>query len=299
MTAKLTRHLIRPLVLLFAGAGTLVLTTGPASAAVPGLVRVSATSVNDASNFKTVTATCPAGKQLTGTGYEIDGATGEVVIDELVMNGSSVTAPTLLTVDAYEEDPLATPWSVTAYGICANPLPGLVRISAAGPTNSDDFHSTTATCPVGKTLTGAGFTRNGIAGEAVVDDFLPNGGVAVAPTAITVGAYETDPNFMFNWSLNAYAICADPLPGQSRALLSGGSSSADIHTTTAACPAGKRLTGGGFEVTGATGEAVVDDFRPDGGTATAPDAIAVSAYEADPNYVPAWTLDTYGICANA
>ena len=299
MSATLTRHLIRPLVLLFAGAGTLVLTTGPASAAVPGLVRVSATSVNDASNFKTVTATCPAGKQLTGTGYEIDGATGEVVIDELVMNGSSVTAPTLVTVDAYEEDPLATPWRVTAYAICANPLPGLVRISAVGPTNSDDFHSTTATCPAGKTLTGAGFTRAGIAGEAVVDDFRPNGGTAAAPTAITVGAFETDPNFAFNWSLNAYAICANPLPGQSRVLLSGASSSDDVHLDTAVCPPGRTLIGSGFEVTGATGEAVVDDFTPNGGTATAPNAITTGAYEADPNYVPAWTVDTYGICANA
>ena len=299
MFVKLSRHVIRPLILLLVGAGTLALTTGPASAAVPGLVRVSATSVDDASNFKTVTATCPAGKQLTGTGYEIIGATGEVVIDELVPNGSTVTAPTLVTLDAYEEDPLATPWSVTVYGICANPLPGLVRIAAVGPTNSDDFHTTTATCPVGKTLTGAGFTRAGIAGEAVVDDFLPNGSSAVAPTAITVGAFEADPNFAFNWSLNAYAICADPLPGQSRVLLSGTSSSGDSHFATASCAPGKTLTGAGFQVTGATGEAVIDDFHPNGGTATGPTTITTGAFEADPNYPSDWFVDTYGICANA
>ena len=299
MPTTSTRHLIRALVVLFAGAGTLALTTGPASAAVPGLVRVSATSVNDASDIKSVIATCPAGKQLTGTGYVINGATGEVVVDDLRPNGGAAVAPTSVTVGAYEEDPLAASWSVTAYAICANPVPGLVRVAVTGALNSDDFHSTTATCPAGKTLTGTGFEMNGATGDAVVDDLRPNGGVAVAPTSVTVGAYETDPNVVPNWSLTAYAICGNALPGQSRAILAGAVSSDDFHPATATCPAGKRLTGGGFEMNSTTGEAVVDDFTPNGGPAVAPTSISSGAYEADPNFVPTWSLIGYGICANA
>jgi hypothetical protein len=208
-----TRHLIRAFVLLFgavaAGSGTLALTTGPAAAAVPGLVRISASSVSNADDVKSVTATCPVGKQLTGTGYVVNGATGEVVVDDLRPNGGPATAPTSVTVGAYEEDALATSWSVTAYGFCANPVPGLVRISVTGPTNSDDFHSTTATCPVGTTLTGTGFEMNGATGEAVVDELIPNGGAAIAPTSVTAGAYEADPNYAPNWSLIGYGICAN------------------------------------------------------------------------------------------
>ena len=82
---------------------------------------------------------------------------------------------------------------MTAYAICANPLPGLVRVATASVSDSSDFHSVTATCPVGKVLTGTGYQLNGVTGEGVVDDFRPNGGVASAPPAVTIGAYESTP----------------------------------------------------------------------------------------------------------
>ncbi|MER7334866.1 MULTISPECIES: hypothetical protein [unclassified Micromonospora] len=40
-----------------------------------------------------------------------------------------------------------------------------------------------------------------------MDDFRPSGGVAAAPTAVTVGAYEAEA-FAGNWSNTTYAICA-------------------------------------------------------------------------------------------
>jgi hypothetical protein len=98
-------------------------------------------------------------------------------------------------------------WSVTGYATCANPLPGLVRISATSASNSTDFRSITATCPAGKQLTGTGYEINGATGEAVVDDLRPNGGPAIAPTAVTIGSYEEDA-YASNWSAIAYAICA-------------------------------------------------------------------------------------------
>jgi hypothetical protein len=300
MPATLNRHLIRPLVLLFAGAGTLAFTAGPAAAAVPGLVRISAISANNPVNVKSVTATCPVGKELLGTGFEITGGTGEVVVEDLVPNGGPATAPTAVTVNAVEEDPLGTGWSVTAYGICADPVPGLVQITVNGPFNANNFHGTTASCPAGQTLTGAGYgIAIGVGGEAEVDDFVPNGGVAVAPTSIAVGAFETDPNFAGNWSLSAHAICADPLPGQVRAQLAGPGGSPDFQSATAACPAGKTLTGGGYDLLGANGEALVDDFRPGGGVAAAPTTMTSLAYDADPNFAPNWIQLGYGICADA
>ena len=58
------------------------------------------------------------------------------------------------------------------------------------------------------------------------------------------------------------------------------------------------LTGTGFQMTGVTGEGVVDDLRPNGGPATAPTSVFVGAYEAEP-FAPNWTLTAYGICATA
>ncbi|BCL15911.1 hypothetical protein [Micromonospora sagamiensis] len=268
----------------------------PASAAVPGLVRISATSASNSSDFRSVTATCPVGKVLVGTGYEITGATGEVVVDDFTPNGGTLTAPTAVTVGAYEADAFAGNWTVTAYAICANPLAGLVRVSALSPTDSNDFHSVTAACPTGKVLTGAGFELTGVTGEGVVDDFRPNGGTVNAPTAVTVGAYEAD-SFVDNWTAAAYAICANPVAGLSRITVLSAIDSGDFRSVVAACPTGKVLTGGGFEVNGATGEAVVDDFTPNGGVATAPVLVVSGAYEEDP-FAGNWDIRSFAICAD-
>ncbi|WFE40091.1 hypothetical protein [Micromonospora sp. WMMD998] len=291
------RHAMTALALCGATAVAVVAPATPASAAVPGLVRISAVSASNSNDFRTVTATCPAGKVLLGAGYELNGATGEAIVDDLRPNGGVATAPTAVTVGAYEADPFAGNWNLTAYAVCANPLAGLVRVTASSVSTSDDFRTVTATCPAGKVLTGTGYELNGATGEAVVDDFRPNGGVATAPTAVTVGAYEADA-FAGNWSATAYAICANPVAGLVRTTVTGPSNSNDFHSTGATCAAGKVLTGAGYEVNGATGEAVVDDFRPNGGVATAPTSVTSGAYEEDA-FAGNWTLTSYAICATA
>ncbi|BCJ62707.1 hypothetical protein [Micromonospora endophytica] len=274
---------------------TLAVPAVPAAAAVPGLVRIATVSPTNSTDFRSVTATCPAGKVLTGTGYEINGATGEVVVDDLRPNGSAVSAPTAVTVGAYEVDPFAGNWNITAYAICANPLPGLVRITAVSANDSNDFHSATAACPFGKVLTGTGFEMNGVTGEGVVDDLRPNGSTVSAPTAVTVGAYEADA-FLGNWEVSAYAICANPVPGLNRVTIGSPRSSNDLHSANASCVSGQVMTGAGFQVNGATGEAVVDDFRPNGDSTTAPTMISVTAYEEDP-FAGTWNVQAYAICA--
>ncbi|NYH45189.1 hypothetical protein HNR22_004916 [Micromonospora jinlongensis] len=112
------------LVLGLVAAGAVIAPASPASAAVPGLVRATATSVSNSTDFHSATATCPAGKVLTGagagtgtgTGYELNGVTGEGIVDDLRPNGGPATAPTSA---ASEEDAFAGNWSDTAYAICA------------------------------------------------------------------------------------------------------------------------------------------------------------------------------------
>lgn len=285
-------------VALIAGTGPFV---SAASAAVPGLVRISASStLNQSEDFKDVTARCPAGKNLVGTGFEVTGgqARGEVVLDDLRPNGSSTTAPTAVFVRAHEADPISVNWGVRAYAICANSNPTLRRFPATSILNeSEDFKSATATCPAGKKLVGTGAEITGGRGEVVLDDLRPNGSPFVAPTAVTVGAYEAEA-YAPDWTVTAYAICADPLPGLVQVTDSSNNTSVDPRAALVFCPTGKKLLGQGGQISGATGEVAFHALRSDGSPTVAPTFAYAEAYEEDP-FTPNWTLTVYGICATA
>ncbi|MEV4758356.1 hypothetical protein AB0J86_25005 [Micromonospora sp. NPDC049559] len=267
-----------------------VIPAGPAAAAVPGLVRISEVSASNSDDVRSVTATCPVDTVALSGGYEINGATGEVTVTYLRPNTTSVSAI------AYEEDAFASNWTLTTYAVCATEPAGLLHITASGSSNSNDFKSVPATCSAGDGLIGLGFSV-GATGEAVVDDFRPNGGTSTAPTSVTVGAYEAEA-YAGNWAVTTYGVCANTLPGLVRASASSTSSSTDYQSATASCPAGTVLVGSGFEVNGATGEVVVDDFRPNGGASTAPTSVTVGAYEAEA-YASNWWVTAYANCATA
>jgi hypothetical protein len=89
---------------------------------VNGLQRVEVESPTNGSSPKQITASCPQGKVLVGTGFDIFGgkrnlntgnAKTDIVID-FVIPGS-----TFVTVAAYEEEEPLEDWSVKAIAICA------------------------------------------------------------------------------------------------------------------------------------------------------------------------------------
>jgi len=88
---------------------------------VNGLERVGSTSPSNSESPKSVFASCPAGKEIVGTGALISGGKigafpnqeTDVVIDDVH------PFPTSLTVAAYEEEPTNANWDVTAIAICA------------------------------------------------------------------------------------------------------------------------------------------------------------------------------------
>lgn len=84
---------------------------------LPGLQRVAATSPTDSATNKSVTATCPTGKKVVGTGHEIANGKGQVLLDDVV------PSPDLTSVraEAFEDqDGTANNWSITAYAVCAS-----------------------------------------------------------------------------------------------------------------------------------------------------------------------------------
>ncbi len=88
---------------------------------VNGLQRVEAVSVEDSVSPKQATASCPAGKVVAGTGFDIFGAKSgsspnaltDVVVDFVIPGSSSVL------VAAYEEESISAAWHVKAIAICA------------------------------------------------------------------------------------------------------------------------------------------------------------------------------------
>jgi hypothetical protein len=260
-----------------------------AHAAVPGLDRES-NSVSGTADFQSVTATCDVGKVLVGAGYQVNGATGEVIVDDFV----PTIGPTgSVWVGAYEADPDYAPnWTLTAWAICANPVPGLVRVSETSPASEFD-KSVSVSCPAGTVPISTGYQLNGALGEVAVNL------LRATATGGQVTAYAED-DVDSDWSVTVFLICANPLPGMLHVSATdpvGGSP--DFESVPGGCPAGRVLLGMGFLVSGASGEVVVDDFNPSGGPATAPTSLTVGAYEADPNYVPNWSLTSYGTCATA
>jgi hypothetical protein len=74
---------------------------------------------NGNEDTKSVTATCPAGKEVTGGGARINGVKGNISVSE---SGPELNAEGKRTgwyVSAREFAPETEPWSITAFAVCA------------------------------------------------------------------------------------------------------------------------------------------------------------------------------------
>ena len=130
-----------------------------ASAAVVGIERVGAVSATNSVN-KSATVSCPAGKKVLSASADVTPGDGDVLIDDVRPNADLQS----VTVNALEDETGTTAdWAVTAIAICAYPPPGLERVSATSPLNSQN-KSVTATCPSGKRVLGTGADLNTFVG---------------------------------------------------------------------------------------------------------------------------------------
>ena len=126
-----------------------------------------AVSASNSIGPKSATATCPAGKNLIGTGARIDGGLGQVVLDDVTPSPSLKS----VTVTGMEDDDgTAANWSVRAYAICAFPPPGLHLVVAHGLPGSSKSQAVTAACAPGFKVHGLGGDITGGAGQVTMDD---------------------------------------------------------------------------------------------------------------------------------
>ncbi len=256
---------------------------GSADALITGAVRVSPFTPTT-SEAKSLTATCPAGTKVIGAGGDTTPGNGRVLIDR-IQPDATLTRVSLRA----REDETGTPdaWFLQAFVICATPPPGLELVSATSGSNSAD-KSVAAACPGGKRLLGSGAAITGAAGQVLLDGLRPNPGL----TLVAANALEDETGAAGNWSVSAYAICANPVIGLERVAVTGPLVS-DATATTAPCPAGKSVIGMGGTIDSPNGEVVLDALFPDLGLTSA----TISAAEDATGNSASWSLTAYAICA--
>jgi hypothetical protein len=165
-------------------------------------------------NSKSVTAYCPGGKRVLGSGGYVYVEGGRAVIDTIEptagLDGVEVSA---------SEDRYGTSddWGLTAYATCADQTYYPQRVAAtatdyliqrAGNTRGK---TATASCPSGKHLLGSGGRINHHYIGGTWTTFGKLGLAAIGPNSLsdasTATAFEDQVGTDDDWSVTAYAIC--------------------------------------------------------------------------------------------
>jgi hypothetical protein len=163
------------------------------------------------SRDKTVTAVCPGSKTVLGWGYDVGSGFGEVLVNQAIPDGSSITPATQVTVSAYEEDSYSRDWSLDVTLICAKPI-ATQHVISATQKGDIDYKSVEAACPTGESLTGGGgaATTNtpSLNSEVLIDSSYPFSYSVGPPDVLRMEAAEEDPLLITEkWTLAAYALC--------------------------------------------------------------------------------------------
>jgi hypothetical protein len=268
-----------------------VLPATAASAAVPGLVYISAETNFDSTVFKSVRVSCPAGQQVIGGGYDLLGAEGAVVLDDFI------PSPTNLLVSAGEivgpgenSDGTTASWKVVATVVCANPLPGYSIWVATSSFTATTGNAARAFCPSGqRVVSGGASLSNGFGQVSTV--LLDVGTVFVEADARTDGD-----GYSGSWSVSAYAICANQLPGWNVVQQVSPSGPFTSRTETASCGVGQVQIGVGwrtfFNLAG-----IGDRYFTRASISTANRGATVSAVSATPP-TEAWELAVRAVCVD-
>jgi hypothetical protein len=262
---------------------SMVCLEGSASAVIAAPQTVSADGPSDSSN-KSMSVSCPAGKRVLGTGGWISlGNTNQVLIDHLVPSADLTSASIGAFEDATGTD---EDWNITAAAVCATPPPGLERVSATSPINSSN-KGVTASCPAGKQVLGTGADLNTFNGHVVLANVRPN----PALTSVTVRAFEDETGNPLNWSVTAYAVCANSIAGLERVSEPSPLDSSAPKILFNACPGGKVLTGLGADLNTINGQVQLGAINFGGIENT-----LLIAFEDETGNSANWGVTSYLIC---
>ncbi|XVV07483.1 hypothetical protein ACQPW3_19725 [Actinosynnema sp. CA-248983] len=197
--------MIRPLVLAALTAAATLTAAAPAHAAIPGDELVWSNPAGPTSATGRINSVaCPSGKQLIGARAFTRGAPRDTLVTALIP-----TATTAVAVAQEDEDGTEREWSLIVEAVCALPVPGYEIVAQHSDATSTN-KQVRATCPTGKKLLTAGWNTQG-EGQVWVNQVS----FAADVTSVAVTGMEDPDGYSGSWRLSTYAVCADPLPGQS------------------------------------------------------------------------------------
>lgn len=261
--------------------------------AVPGLQRITSTSVADSSTFKAVVARCPVGKRVLGGGGTLTGGGGQVVLQQL--QPVQTATDDRFVVGAREDGTgFAGNWQLTAYAVCANPLPGYNIIpSASGSPSSNSPQNTLSFC-LGQPVVGFGGSVGGGAGQVHLTS-LASGATDTFDFA-AIAAREDANGFGGAWIVNAYAVCAS-VPANLTTVSAGSPANSVNKSATVTCPAGTRVHGAGGQLVPARAGAVDPSLVIDQ-VAIGPllRRVTVRAVEDETGTAASWSVRALALC---
>ncbi|MBO4204531.1 hypothetical protein [Micromonospora echinofusca] len=166
-------------------------------------------------------------------------------------------------------------------------VPGLIRQSSTGPSNSL-AKTQNQSCPAGSVLLGGGGIVTGASGQVGMDIMLPLSG----NTAFSVTGREDATGTSANWLLTSAVVCAPAPAGYT--VVSGSSAwmSSSTNWHTVSCPIGTVAIGVGGAVNGAgNSELILEDLRINGTSVT------VAGAEDETGFDSNWQVQARAICA--
>jgi hypothetical protein len=270
------------------------LTAAPAHA-VSGLTRVTRSSQVNSRSLKRIAAVCPAGTNVVGGGGTVVNGRGQVVIQQLEPRR---TASDDRFVVAAREDRTgyASSWRLTAYALCADPLPGQQITSNTLPASSDSLQSQLAFCPSGQTQIGYGGRIDNGAGQVHVTELFDFFGPPVGVTFLR--AREGAGGYGGSWAVRPFAVCADA------AAVTGLMSVATVSPTSSldksavvSCPPGTQvLSAGGALLAGsgqiATSSLIIDQVAIDPSATS----VTVRGVEDEAGTADSWMVRAVALC---
>ncbi|MFG3437828.1 hypothetical protein ACGF0J_11370 [Nonomuraea sp. NPDC047897] len=259
-----------------------VTTATPASANVPGRVAVSGTSESN-SNDKGAEVTCPDAKRVIGTGAEIigdvpGGVGGDVIIDEVIPTGTTVSAYGVETLSG-----TSAPWRIRVWAVCGYPR-GITTIRFVTTTSHPNPKELELDCRDGEWLLGSGYQLEGARGNVSVTDLVPS------LHSVSVHTKENHRGYDGNYYLRAFAICAEEQPAGLQVVEDETAENSDNKGTLVTCPEGKQALSAGFSIPGAAGETALINFIP------TTRAVSATANELS-STTRKWSVIAYATCA--
>jgi len=193
--------------------------TAVCASAPPGYEVVSEYHVATSDPSVAQVASCPSGKVLLGGGFDIHiNNSGWQVprnIPDVVANQlfSDAISDSFIVWAHEDEDGTSQLWVLTAYAICALPIPGMETVYSADGYYRDDRQSEIAVCPPDKHLLGVGGAVFPTTGEVSFLSIKPgryNGEdyVIVKAAEDQNGISEDIYQYQGRWRLDAWVICA-------------------------------------------------------------------------------------------